>query len=159
LDPPAPRCGQSEKNATTERSPPGLWRSRLISRARRWTGRRIRAIQLDCVEAGFAATLRVVNRTGSLDSLLIQRGWVWSGYIPSDTGIYTPRISLNSLITVTGEIIVPVFPSPKKQGGPQGIVTLILKKEGSRRVTVKIASGGTNDLSCFNLLPRLIVFN
>src|ERR1700751_889053 len=108
-------------------------RSRLISRARRWTGcrsgRRIRAIQLDCIEAGFASSLGVVKGTGSLNLLHIRREWVWSGYIPSDTGIYTPGISLNPLITVTGEVIVPVLPSPKKQGSPQRIFTLILNKE------------------------------
>ena len=31
---------------------------------------------------------------------------------------YTPCISLNPLITVTREVIVPVLPSPKKQGPP-----------------------------------------
>lgn len=37
------------------------------------SGRGIRPIQLDCVEANFAAPLGVVNRTGSLDSLPVQR--------------------------------------------------------------------------------------
>ena len=83
-----------------------------MDRVSEW--RRIRAIQLDCVEAGFAFPLGVVNRTGNLDLPPIRREWVWSGYIPSDTGIYTPGISLNPLITVTGEVIVPVLSSPKK---------------------------------------------
>jgi hypothetical protein len=37
------------------------------------SGRGIRTIQLDCVEANFAATLGVVSRTGSLDSLPMRR--------------------------------------------------------------------------------------
>ena len=120
------------------------WRSRLIRRARRWTrcksGRRIRAIQLDRIEASFASPLGVVKGTGSLDLPPIRRGWVWSGNIPSDTGIHTPGISLNPLITVTGEIIVPVLSSPKKQGSPQRIFTLILNEEGTRCMTVPIVA-------------------
>jgi len=57
------------------------------------------------------------------------------------TGIYTPSISLNPLITVTREVIVAVLSSPKKQGGPPGVFTLILNKKGTRCVTVKVASG------------------
>src|SRR5271154_2870312 len=91
-------------------------------RMRSGIGGWIRISQLDCIEAGLASPFGVVNGTGSLDLLTTRRIWVWSGYIPSDTGIHPPGISLNPLITVTGEVVVPVLSSAEEQGGPQRIV-------------------------------------
>jgi hypothetical protein len=133
--------------------------SRLMSRRHRWMGSRVSAIKFDGVEAGFASSFGVVNWTGRLDLLSIRRDRVRSGDIPSDTGIHAPGVDLDPLITVTGEVVVPVLSSAKKQGGPPRTITLILENEGTCGVTVNIASGRTHDLSRFNRFPWLIVFN
>ena len=62
---------------------------------------------------------------------------VWSGHVPSDTGIYTPGIGLNLLIAVAGEVKVAILPSSKKQGGPPGISTFIFQNKGTGCVSVK----------------------